>query len=167
MVKNGDPIFHYSIFPTFQRCAKRTKSSISRKQPRAEDGVVVPYVGSVGVSGLGFLAAREGPFFFRCGRFLGADFSGFVTVLVLVELEDSGPKPKNAPGNERVLVFWGGGRVWLRCFSRCWLRFRPDLRRRDLCRAVMGFEVSATNQSFSGQTTGILYPSISSKGSRW
>ena len=116
---------------------------------------------------MGFLAAREGPFFLRCGLFLEADFSGFAAVLVLVELADSGPKPKNAPGNERALVFYDGGRASLRCFSRCWLRFRPDLRRRDLRRAVMGFEASATNQSFSGQTTGILYPSISSKGSRW
>jgi ferric-dicitrate binding protein FerR (iron transport regulator) len=116
---------------------------------------------------LGFLAAREGAFFFRCGRFLGADFLDFGVVLVLVDLEDSGPKPKNAPGNERVLVFFDGGRVSVRCFSRCWLRFRPDLRRLDLRRGAMGFEVSATNQSFSGQTTGILYPSISSKGSRW
>jgi ferric-dicitrate binding protein FerR (iron transport regulator) len=113
------------------------------------------------------LAAREGPFFFRCGRFLGAGFSDFVVVLVSVDLEDWGPKPKNAPGNERLFVFFEGGRVSVRCFSRCWLRFRPDLRRRDLRRGAMGFEASATNQSFSGQTTGILYPNISSNGSRW
>ena len=72
------------------------------------------HAGSVGVSGLGFLAARGGRFFFRCGRFLGADFSGFVVVLVLVDSEDSGPKPKNAPGNERVLVFFDDGRASLR-----------------------------------------------------
>jgi hypothetical protein len=129
--------------------------------------LLVPHVGSVGVSGLGFLAARGGRFFFRCGRFLGADFSGFVVVLVLVDSEDSGPKPKNAPGKERVLVFFDGGRAWVRCFPRCWLRFRPDFRILDLRREAMGFEVSATNQSLPGQTTGILYPSISSKGSRW
>ncbi len=127
----------------------------------------MPHAGFVGVFGMGFLAAREGRFFFRCGRFLGADFSDFVFFLVLVDPEDSGPKPKKAPGNERVLVFFEVGRVWVRCFSRCWLRLRPDFRMPDLRREAMGFEVSATNQSFPGQTTGILYPSISSKGSRW
>ena len=140
---------------------------ICRKEPRIKDRAVGPQVGLVGVSGLGFLAARGGLFLFRCGRFLGAGFSGLVVVLVLADSEDSGPKPKNAPGIERVLVFFDDGRASLRCFSRCWLRFRPDFRIPDLRREAMGFEVSATNQSFPGQTTGILYPSISSKGSRW
>ena len=127
----------------------------------------MPYAGFVEVSGLGFLATREGRFFFRCGRVLGVVCLGFGGVFVLSDPDDSGPKPKNAPGNERVLAFFVGGLVVLRCFSRCWLRFRPDLRRCDLRREAIGFEVSATNQSFPGQTTGILYPSISSKGSRW
>jgi hypothetical protein len=80
----------------------------------AKDRVVVSHTGSVGVSGLGFLAARGGRFFLLCGRFLGADFSGFGVVLLLVDSEDSGPKPKNAPGNERVLVFFDDGRAPLR-----------------------------------------------------
>ena len=69
---------------------------------------------SVGVSGLGLLAARGGRLFFRCGRFLGADFSGFGVVLPLVDSEDSGPKPKNAPGNERFLTFFNDGCALLR-----------------------------------------------------
>ena len=137
------------------------------QEARLKDRVVVSHAGSVGVSGLGFLAARGGRFFLRCGRFSGADFSDSMVFLVLAGSGDSGPKPKNAPGNERVLVFWGDGRDALRCLFRCSLRFRPDLRRCDLRWEAMGFDVSATNQSFAGQTTGILYPSISSKGSKW
>ena len=135
-----------------------------KQSARAKDRIINPHAGFVGVSGLGFLAVREGRFFFRCVRFFGAESLSFVAVLVLVDPEglvlavavDSGPKPKNAPGNERVLVFFDEGLDALPCLSRCWLRFRPDLRRRDLRLGAMGFEVSATNQSFPGQTTGIL-----------
>ena len=149
----------------------------------------MPYVGLPEVSGLVFWAARGDRFFFRGGRFLGADSLVFVDDLVLVDPEDlvlvealvlvdpedlvlvdpedSGPKPKNAPGTERVPVFFDAGLAALRCFSRCWLLFLPERRIRDLRREVICFEVSAPNQSFPGQTTGILYPSISSKGSKW
>ena len=84
------------------------------QEARLKDRVVLSHAGSVGVSGLGFLAARGGRFLFRCGRFVGADFSDFAVVLVSVDSEDSGPKPKNAPGNERVLVFFDDGRASLR-----------------------------------------------------
>jgi hypothetical protein len=39
-------------------------------------------VGSAGVSGLVFLAAREDLFLFRCGRFFGVDSFDWVVVLV-------------------------------------------------------------------------------------
>ena len=117
--------------------------------------------------GFGFVLAREGLFFLRLDLLGGAGFSESFVLVASVPLGDSGPKPKNAPGKDRDLIFFEVAGFCKRFLARCWLRLRPDFLRRDRRSEAMGFDLSASNQSLPGQTTGNLYPSISSKGSRW
>ena len=83
----------------------------------------------------------------------------------------SGPKPKKAPGKWDDFGFLLGFRCSRRLFSAPrvlgWgdLFGWEDLFGWGLLLGLSGLERSSTNQSSPGQTTGILYPSISSTGS--
>ena len=65
---------------------------------------------SAAVSGFEFLAFREAVFFLRRGRFLGGRSSDAFASFALAPLEDPGPTPKKAPGNESALAFFEAGR---------------------------------------------------------
>lgn len=113
-----------------------------------------PQVFWAGLPGPDFSLPRTALLFLRRGRFLGgAGAVESVAVLVAAVCGDLGPKPKNDPGNLDGFDSFDNS---VRLVARSSLRSRPDLLRRDLRSGTRGLDVSATNQSFAGQNTGIL-----------
>jgi hypothetical protein len=109
-----------------------------------------------GLPGSGFPPIRKELLFLRRGLFLGAGAAESLAVFESAFWGDPGPKPKKDPGNFRGFDCFGKDWVSLCLVARSLFRRRPDLLRRDLRSGTRGFDASATNQSFAGQTTGIL-----------
>ena len=115
------------------------------------------------------LLLRGGFRFLLGGSFLGSDVganlgSGFGSSFG--SGSGSGPKPKNAPGKCDDFGFWLGFRCSRHLLSLPRVRGWGDLFGWGFLRVFSGLERSSTNQSSPGHTTGILYPSICSTGSR-